>query len=690
MPGPGRKGKPKAKSTNPPPTQSKNNLPDSFFDDIENAEGWTFVVNVLCDHFDLPDISTRSGLKKVHTNFESIYRRLDKAYSGNASNFRLKGGIVGIYARMCVDSLLRNKLFERGFLGHLFPLVDEPSCRHLALRALTTVTHHGGLEVRVAIAKHYPVLLRVLKDLPDDERAVELSVITLSHCLTAAFSDEGKQVDPQFTPTADLRGIVEAVTTAFRRAAPSRTLSDHAVKLLSISTLHCQVPPATVDCLVAGLRSKDWIVRSTCLGGLIDIHQKDAEEDQRHLDPMKLMQAVMRPAPSHLSQISGAYGFQRCETYLTLHSSREHQSAMMKAAQTHDLYVLGLSLAGLIPRTEFALGEGFFQSEEGKLMDVGLPFTMWSDALPHCARAIRAKGLANEIDLADILEMKFAIMKQRIPDAVKIANASLKRNPNFAYAFYSLSLASDPVVGLRASKKGMRCQNITPFVRFQLMQRAVQHAGEMGMHILQEASSGDKKWEEGIAFLTSALEDSKTFVSEAPPDNRYMKNILYWNIILRIMIDEEISLDLRELQPAVQKLKIADDYSNWIGVPPPKTLLRLTQQTIVKLFPAALAEWGPLLNDTTALDPSPSAEKVDDDLAAWLEDMHLHEAQEWRHPETTSLSNTVKLYRCSWCGNPSAVLRKCACSKVRYCDPACQKSHWKEHKKFCAPEKTEA
>jgi hypothetical protein len=60
------------------------------------------------------DISTRSGLKKVHVNFDSIYRRLDKMYTRSGSTVRIKGGIAGIYARMSVDSLLRNKLFERG------------------------------------------------------------------------------------------------------------------------------------------------------------------------------------------------------------------------------------------------------------------------------------------------------------------------------------------------------------------------------------------------------------------------------------------------------------------------------------------------------------------------------------------------------------------------------------------------
>ena len=186
---------------------------------------------------------------------------------------------------------------------------------------------------------------------------------------------------------------------------------------------------------------------------------------------------------------------------------------------------------------------------EREPLDVGLPFKMWSDALPHCAKAIRDKGLPGQADIADIVEMKYYIMKQRIPDAVKIANAALKRSPGLAYAYYVLTLASDPVVGLRAAKQGMKCTNITPFVRFQMMQRAVEHAGEMGIQILQEASDAeDKKWVEGIAFLTSAMEDAKTYIAEAPPDNRHMKNVSFWYILLHITMTEEMSADLREVQ----------------------------------------------------------------------------------------------------------------------------------------------
>jgi hypothetical protein len=45
----------------------------------------------------------------------------------------------------------------------------------------------------------------------------------------------------------------------------------------------------------------------------------------------------------------------------------------------------------------------------------------------------------------------------------------------------------------------------------------------------------------------SALEDAKKYVDEAPPDNRHMKNVGYWYILLTMLTKERLSPDLGEL-----------------------------------------------------------------------------------------------------------------------------------------------
>lgn len=125
----------------------------------------------------------------------------------------------------------------------------------------------------------------------------------------------------------------------------------------------------------------------------------------------------------------------------------------------------------------------------------------------------------------------------------------------------------------------------------------------------------------------------------------------------------------------MKKLKFADDLSNFVGGPPAKTELRLAQQTIISLYPSAVKEWGDVIirfdNILTTKEPEISSEKVEDDLAAWLDDMHKEDGEPeileemLSHPVLSQ--DCVALYRCSYCSNPSAALRKCSgCAKTRY------------------------
>ncbi|CAA7268445.1 unnamed protein product [Cyclocybe aegerita] len=709
MPRPGAKKKAKKAKG---PSSSSTARPRSDVDvvrtpDIDNSEGWNAVVNVLCDFFQLPDLTTRSGLKKVHASFNAIYTRLDKGYEQNIGNDRIRGGIVGIFARMCVDSLLRNKLFDKGILNKIIPLLHIDETRHLALRSLSTITHHGGSTARIEIARHANVLTKLIRDLPDDEKVAELGVSTLAHSVSAVVEGVSKPANPRVLQAVDmvdvLKTIIEAVKRLYRNP---RSIYEHAIELVAMSSMHAssalKVYPSAINFLVAGFRSKDWVTRCTCMGGLIRLFRLEAENDQRFLDPMRFMNAIQRGVPDHLSDILIDYGHSRSEIFLTLSCTNEFQSAMMACMQTHDLYALGLRQAPLILKTEFSVADGMFEVEDPRMGkrsidDFGLPFKMWSDSLPHAARAIRQKKKPEEQDYADILDIKYMIMRQRIPDAVALAKKGLLRNPEQAYFHYAITLAADNVQGLRAAKKGLKCKQITPFVKYQMMQRAVEHAGDMGVKVLQEMpEAGEQKWEEGIAFLMSALEDAKAYVDGAPPDNRHMKNVGYWFILLTLLVKEDLSPDLRELKDALQKLKIADQFSEFMGVPPSKTNLRLAQQAAIKHYPLGVKEFSRIyegLDKIKAKDaPEISNEKLEDDLAAWLEDMRLEDGTleertrcgGFGHGETKVNFDKVTMYRCSWCGNPSAVLRKCSgCAKTRYCDSGCQKMHWPDHKKAC-------
>jgi hypothetical protein len=86
----------------------------------------------------------------------------------------------------------------------------------------------------------------------------------------------------------------------------------------------------------------------------------------------------------------------------------------------------------------------------------------------------------------------------------------------------------------------------------------------------------------------------------------------------------------------------------------------------------ASKEWDAVTSRYGRYDEPPEIAKGG--LAAWLERAepedvdsggHVIEASHYDHPAVNL--NDLPLYRCSWCGNPSAILRKCrGCSKARY------------------------
>ena len=62
----------------------------------------------------MKDLTSRNGLKKIHANFDDIYRKMENEYERNADDIRIRAGIVSIWTKMCIDALLRNKVFSKG------------------------------------------------------------------------------------------------------------------------------------------------------------------------------------------------------------------------------------------------------------------------------------------------------------------------------------------------------------------------------------------------------------------------------------------------------------------------------------------------------------------------------------------------------------------------------------------------
>lgn len=445
-------------------------------------------------------------------------------------------------------------------MAKILPLVEKDNSRHLALRALTTVTHHGGTDIRKEITLHAPTIVKVLQDYPDDLQAAEFAISSLAHAVTASI-DEPQRPAAKYIKALQLPTLLPLVLGFVAKPGASLQLLHHALEFCGHLTQHCTQEclayPAVVDFLIASIRSPDLHSRFYALGAVIRLHKSSSDPEIMFNDPSTLMAAMQRGLPDHLAQLLINYGTARCDSTLTLRSVTEYQKAMIDCLHHRDLYKLGLALAELIPRNEFSINEGGFQAVnpstgKSEFISGGLPFTMWADALPLCAKEIRQRRRSNEEDLADMLDLKFLVIRSRLPEAIALAKKSIERNPKFPYFYYIMTLGTDLEEGLRYAKKGLKIKDATPFVHNVLLSRAVEIAGNLAICRMQESTVGDRKWEEGQALLSSALDDAQIYLAEAPPDTRHRKSVLYWYIALTLADrGPELSTDLKELKASV-------------------------------------------------------------------------------------------------------------------------------------------
>ena len=150
--------------------------------------------------------------------------------------------------------------------------------------------------------------------------------------------------------------------------------------------------------------------------------------------------------------------------------------------------------------------------------------------------------------MADINEIKYLSTYKSLPGASSIARRALNRNPQAAYFYHVLSSGSaGRDQGLQMCKKGLQCEETTPFVRSHLLRRAVEHAGELSVSKICSAMFSGVGFSEGIALATSAFKDTEAFLVETSPENRHTTYILSWHVLLTLALrGDKISPDLHD------------------------------------------------------------------------------------------------------------------------------------------------
>jgi hypothetical protein len=187
---------------------------------------------------------------------------------------------------------------------------------------------------------------------------------------------------------------------------------------------------------------------------------------------------------------------------------------------------------------------------------MGLPYDNFVDALAVAARALREKDSIEYADTADVLQIKFCLIRKQYETARTIAQAGMKRSPQEQYWYYICSLLEqNPTAAeqkLRWAKRGLACPNKGDYLRYCLFNNATRAAIQMAINILETERKDSPRIVLAVAMLHSARDDCMEFLSEAPPDCREMEEMLVIFMCVEMVLKGSgLSPNLREFEVRV-------------------------------------------------------------------------------------------------------------------------------------------
>jgi hypothetical protein len=435
----------------------------------------------------------------------------------------------------------------------IIPWIDNKHARDIALRTLTAITQRVDDQVGVAVAAQCPKIVKAMEEaLADDDPVIcELSLEVLFNTVAATLDTEYPP-PPSLRAKIDMNRLLKATVEIMQKDSITATSAAQGLYLLSTTCLHfsveCKASQVMQMMLVAGLRCQDWIYRAVSQMGVLRMHRYDYKVERKGFNPTSIISRVQDGFPPHLRKVMDNYGYDKCANTSFAVVSQEFQRVMTETQYDGNYYRLGHQLGDLILRCHDAISDGM--SMKGNVGPNGIPVFRFSEAILQSAKVLRAKGDTKDLEVADMLEIRNWDMLGHGPQATKIAAISSILYPKNPYFHSMLTGSPDFTVALRAAKKGLKCPDLTPYLRYQSLFKAAECAMELASTTLHSCIfRGPERCGEGIAMWTSALEDAKTFLDEAPPDHRFRPRILAIYIVVLICTKgPEMSKDLSELK----------------------------------------------------------------------------------------------------------------------------------------------
>lgn len=441
-----------------------------------------------------------------------------------------------------------------GIVQRAISLLQYDTTRKVALSVLAMVTQHKSTTQTahdiILLSGSLAIMAHIRSE---DVTLVELVLSILAQALRATLLTEALP-STSFMDRLELHSAIEVVYSILRRPRISYCMLSYAIDIAAaftmIHTTHHLDIRALATFLGAFARCSNIRTRAIVVSSIMRLSAGDDEELSPSFSQARLEDLVNDGMPIHLADRLKAFGYERSEILLILESSYRFRCLMAEAEarMDDDLRTLGRELAYIVQLHEFAVGDKVVDDASRHPQDASV-YTSWIYCLYSCAEALRRDlhHTTADLDAADILVMRFSQYRARFQDAVSVGRMAISRNPELAYAYLILSMQNDREDGLHMARRGLLCPDMTPFVRTQLLRHAAILSTHLGFSLLQSASP---VWiERGTALVKAALDDTNTFLAEAPPDNSWMLLMLDWKVILTIIVQgPELSPGLLEFE----------------------------------------------------------------------------------------------------------------------------------------------
>ncbi|KZT39859.1 hypothetical protein SISSUDRAFT_571788 [Sistotremastrum suecicum HHB10207 ss-3] len=354
-----------------------------------------------------------------------------------------------------------------------------------------------------------------------------------------------------------------------------------------------------------------------------------------------------------------------------------------------DFCRIGVEMANIHPGMDYFVLSSHFHRKSSVY-----PFDTWGDALPHMADILRSNS---EFDSADILDLKYLLYCGKADAVREMAENAARRRPEIGFWYYALALAATGNIGdvLKQIREHLQNDHLSVDQRFHLLCRYSSIALHFVVNELRSSRPAEPMWDETLSLLAFWYESLRAAVNDAAPDTPNLSLLVSIVSLFHILIHGP---KLRpnfcgtELRSVVQHYDFIMTIHEFFMSSKASDCVPSVERKIETFFldniVSSTSKWNSLIKRTNSCV---WAQEERERMSLKPSGLGITFVDGSPHADPTKMAvldaanrRRMHLYNCSWCLNPSAVMRKCAvCESTRYCDKECQKRDWKAHKKVC-------